>query len=1359
MPYSMRIPRLCLFFFMLLPAISIWCDDWEDLTAGEKMTVYGSEKSKKYPTSNLFYERENWENHYSIRAFGIYRYFDYPKFQSQTIFPFYNKVKSKMDNREKVRILNYNQKVEGNSISKNVFPFAFWGDTKGENLQAYYHSFIPLYVKNFQDDSQFQEDSFYFIPFPFYSSDLVSKNNKNSTLEETSMSLFHTKKTLSRVNNNQRIRLEFSFPFFPLFYLGTENNKNTNYLFPIYYYSQMDKKDETEQFSFLFSLFPYYKKYTISKNPEKPIREDFSISLFHSYSSQENTKTNKQSYVSYNFPFFPLYHWEKDEKTIKNHLFPIYSYKTTEEANSGEFSFMFSLFPMYYSNSKYKIHSGSEHHVTENYNLFFFSKSTQDKGGLKEPVHSSTIGFPIIPFLYYSNFEEGSGTNRRILTLYQSETNSQDELVSYSFFPFVFFKKNEYLYIPLIINKDLSQPETVSGKTSMPLLLYYKKWDINEEKTWFAVYYSRESKIVNDSFKTIFPVYWKSTSEEKEWNIFLPLYANYTDKEDSLHFNLLFLTKSKTGTLDPKISLQKKEDSWYFDSDINILYYLFKMSFRDKIEKPQFFKKISEKIKTFEEKEQEKIEQAKQEKENQDPKLINKREFTREDSNSFRGYSAIFGIFSYERADSKKHVRLLPLAWLTWNEDSDDKVFVLPFPPTVWYFGENLEYNIIFPFYGRQKDPESEKQVYMINLFWKETYKEKNWKEFSIVWPIVNQYTSDNQQGHRVLPLYLSRVTQTDKAETREFYSIFSYYKKVILTDHPDETKRTATSESFIWPILTFYNSSTSRSNPNNPDEVQKNYTVFGPIFYRTVQGESNSRTNLFLFTDWKIVNDKLDYLLIFPFYKSEDFFFLFPITFTNYKNGIQTLTLLNYFVKREDHYYYNFLFLAESEKSFKTDQYYHCLLFRSFTIENSASGFQSKGLWGFLWNANEVDTKDTEGKQQLSYWKEISFLWWLGAGYRSDTQTSIYNLSLLFIHSTNGSDYTNWTLGNYIDSNKNGFYNNFLFLAEYDANYNTQEQEYRALFRSFTWKNSITKSETQGIWGLLWNLDKRNANQQDGTTEYWKEISFLSWLGAGYRNDSQQKIYNLSFLFFHKTTPNSYTNWTLGNYTESDNFHFYQNFLFLIEYESNQQKTDWSYHFLLRSFSHKSIQQEKDSYNIKNEGLYSILWDYNSGKDKFSYDMLKGIFMDLSKTNDRWDRSTILWLGYTNETSSVTHNYFPVYYNSTEEKKFKDVYGPFLRINSVDEFERLDLGLLGIGYFYNKTFANNQEIFHIGLGSVYREFTEVQNGYRSRGSLWGFLWEYQSEEQTQFRKFSLLKLFSYTVEEDGRKKIMGIEL
>jgi hypothetical protein len=130
-------------FLLTLSNLAIYSEDWKDLEEGEEKEVYGSEKSKKYSSSNIFWEVEKWDKHYGVRILYLYDYTDYPKYNSTVFIPFYSRINSKIDNREKFRFLNYNYKIENSEISRSVFPFIFWGNDQKIN-QSY--NFTSLFL-------------------------------------------------------------------------------------------------------------------------------------------------------------------------------------------------------------------------------------------------------------------------------------------------------------------------------------------------------------------------------------------------------------------------------------------------------------------------------------------------------------------------------------------------------------------------------------------------------------------------------------------------------------------------------------------------------------------------------------------------------------------------------------------------------------------------------------------------------------------------------------------------------------------------------------------------------------------------------------------------------------------------------------------------------------------------------------------------------------------------------------------------------------------------------------------------------------------------------------------------------------
>ncbi|MEM7182722.1 MAG: hypothetical protein AAF518_17545 [Spirochaetota bacterium] len=506
---------------------------------------------------------------------------------------------------------------------------------------------------------------------------------------------------------------------------------------------------------------------------------------------------------------------------------------------------------------------------------------------------------------------------------------------------------------------------------------------------------------------------------------------------------------SETGVLSPYLTGGQDEDKWYLDSEFTVLYYLASFSFRKSIDKPQYLRKQTARIASFEtQKQKEKEEKRKarwkemaKKKARENPKLAKKRDFTREDSLSFAGYSALFGLISYEKADTKRHFRLLPFSWLTWDEASDEKIIIVPpFPPiAVWYETEDISYNVFFPFYGRQRDEDSEITSYLLNFYIRESYKEEKLEETSVLWPLANFYRSETSSGQRVLPFYLHKnVIEKDKTVTSN-YSLFSYYN--------NETHKNGNQYKsfYFWPLLIAYNKDKYKYKEKESEEMTLWAT---PFFYRN-SNEHKVRTNFLWFTDWKFRKhkqrkDELKYLLVFPFYYAPGSFHIIPIMWNKKNtNGFKSFFLVNYLEVTDKKYYNNFATLIKFQKN-RDDQYLHF-----------------SGLWDFLWNFK----RHGDGK-----WKELSLGWYLGLGYH---ETNFYHATPLLMYKSKSDGFWNFTLGNYMRNNSQRFYDNFLFLVEYEKSKKTKQMQFRSL------------------WGWLWNFDKRSNG-------HWKEATVLSWLGGG---------------------------------------------------------------------------------------------------------------------------------------------------------------------------------------------------------------------------------------------------------------------
>jgi hypothetical protein len=95
-----RILTAALIFISLIFLIttSASARDWDDLYE-EDDKVFGSEKELKYNPDMFFLQRETWDNHYSFMLFWLFKYTDYPKYNSVRLFPLYHTLDSKIDNR------------------------------------------------------------------------------------------------------------------------------------------------------------------------------------------------------------------------------------------------------------------------------------------------------------------------------------------------------------------------------------------------------------------------------------------------------------------------------------------------------------------------------------------------------------------------------------------------------------------------------------------------------------------------------------------------------------------------------------------------------------------------------------------------------------------------------------------------------------------------------------------------------------------------------------------------------------------------------------------------------------------------------------------------------------------------------------------------------------------------------------------------------------------------------------------------------------------------------------------------------------------------------------------------------------
>jgi hypothetical protein len=117
------------------------------------------------------------------------------------------------------------------------------------------------------------------------------------------------------------------------------------------------------------------------------------------------------------------------------------------------------------------------------------------------------------------------------------------------------------------------------------------------------------------------------------------------------------------------------------------------------------------------------------------------------------------------------------------------------------------------------------------------------------------------------------------------------------------------------------------------------------------------------------------------------------------------------------------------------------------------------------------------------------------------------------------------------------------------------------------------------------------------------------------------------------------------------------------------------------------------------------------------------------------------------------SHRLQPLWYYSSDEDEW-----PFWSIAGLtylhhDSGGAFDLGVLGLAYYRNEDLKEGSDRRMVLLGTLWNEVKRPERKYHSRGMLWGILWDYETEDETGFRKFSILKGLYKRVEINGQTK------
>ena len=429
------------------------------------------------------------------------------------------------------------------------------------------------------------------------------------------------------------------------------------------------------------------------------------------------------------------------------------------------------------------------------------------------------VWFPILPLFFRSySTEEGSHTNALYIADWKSD--STGTLQRFWGFPLVFYGRNDYLYaFPFFVRPFGGDAEEGwSGG-----LLHYHSWSKEHDRLWLALYYGAHHNTDKSTTTVLFPFYYDWVRDDSKGNIVLPLRIQYEDRQKFVSIWFFGGSSSQqSGALTANIG-KSERGFWYVDVDYSFMYNLFSFAVRRSIFAPArtdegtkaaetsmspvpAIAKKSEKgadsqgkaaatvatadpvpaegvravgggppLRFFDTVELEKQSEARKRVERGQPAFSKRPDISRETARDFWGVTLLFGMFAYQEADTETHVRVFPLAWLTWDERYKDKVTAFPF-----YFhyerGEEcnpasdttqpecarLVYTVLFPLYGHQRVGRSHITAYGLLLYMNEFDDETKESSHSVLWPIFHKYDSPSRDGFRFFPLVWHRNTHEE---------------------------------------------------------------------------------------------------------------------------------------------------------------------------------------------------------------------------------------------------------------------------------------------------------------------------------------------------------------------------------------------------------------------------------------------------------------------------------------------------------------------------------------------------------------------------------------------------------------------
>ncbi|MBL8022164.1 MAG: hypothetical protein JNM27_20990 [Leptospirales bacterium] len=1130
-------------------------------------------------------------------------------------------------------------------------------------------------------------------------------------------------------------------------------------------------------------------------------------------------KLNEKGEIADTTKVGPIYFWHTNDSERERLVGPVWWSANVDDKKSS-----FHVLPVTFywrDSSKDKDLARSSLAI----NLLFFH--SQDYGSLTDKLEFADVFWaPIIP-LYVSYQTETSARRNLLLANWSNDVTGLNQLW---IIPFYFWRQGKaggYLYVPPFYFRP-SGPNVDEGYSLG--LAHYHSWSREHDRLWLLLLY-RDIQ-VEAQYMHVLPLYYSWHTQESTGQLTFPIWMDYEDKTKSYSVNIAGISSSRvTGVVGS--SMGSREGRWYLDTEVSWLYNAF--SFSARVSTPEKEKQKPEptladlkdpQIREIAEREQ-KTSALKS------PTLSRKLVVSRDETFYYWGFSALYGVLSYQHADTRRHFRLLPFAWLSWSVESDDRVTLIPGAYLNYHY-EETDYFALFPafvpIYGKQRTGKSYVEAYGVFLGINEYDDDAKRSELSVLWPVANFYSSPEQEGSRILPVYWNRLTRTGEETEKRTVSLV-HYRSSRETRKENETfwavplivplflhsdVKQGSSEATWTTLIPLYYYQVNKDEKSHTDDFQ--LVALPGIYYassmREKDGKKTGSSTTFVMGYYATESlDEANTNVLLGLYKSqrtpkETYHQLAWGLLARQSDEQETSRwLIPFHYSRETR-------LADQESSLFVLAL--PFVYRSSDTGKKASEFHTNVMFLADWASNENGLKRA-WFLPLFAWKKNSYTYAFPYyASTSDEETSTYLFPVAF----SWNDKERWTgfyAGLYLYSSESYSRQNFLYLADHVRN--GQTHSYDALLGSV----SLTSGPDETRFRFLYGLAASESNQHE--SKRW--LLPLHYARTSTTEEGESSTFFLALPFVYRTT---FTGKTTSQYDT--------NFMFLADWESNQDgfKRFWalpvyawrpgadgylyafpyysaragdetSMHILPLAYSWRDAKQwtafvaglylhsspsgsrqnflylvdhkgsaESDSYRAMLGTL-----NFTTGSDLTSFELAYGLLLNARSQAKEFDLDYALFLGGVEKKSNYLHHrLLPAYwYESSDRMTF--LVSPLAYYNNnldTDTFRTMiplaplvwyqsesgqdvrQLGLLGTAWFRDYDSEERTARSMLLLGTLYNDVQKPERSYRSRGSFWGLLWDYETESNG-FSKLSVLKfVYTRTSDEDGtRTRIMGVTI